>query len=37
MVFHFTDTTLSIAPLRVTVKVIASPSDALASATASDG
>ena len=37
LVFHFTDTALSMAPERVTVKVIASPSDALASATANEG
>ena len=37
LVFHFTDTALSRAPERVTVKVIASPSSALASATANDG
>ena len=37
MVFHFTETTLSIAPERVTVKVIVSPSEALASATENEG
>ena len=37
LVFHFTDTALSIAPLRVTVKVMPFPSVALASATANEG